>query len=443
MATKSIDLSVRWRGITFPNPVITGSSEIADDAWSTEKCLANGVGGVVTKTYTYQPEMRTRPKPYHAHFAKFGLPDSWITFVRLDTKPWELALRQELPQMVSMCKKAKVPLIGSIAQTPEPERMLEMAIGFENIGCDALEVDSSCPQTDWVKDDIPQGTTCGESHELMERTIKLLAAKIDIPVIYKLSPLFEPPAYYAKIWLEAGADAITAHNAPTGMMIDIEKEEPFCAPYVCGYLPGRAYVPISIGRIVEIKRAFPDAVIMGLGGVYEPQDVIMYLLAGSLTAGAVSSAYQHGREIFPKLVNGLEDWMAHKGYTSVEQFAGKALERVGEPAPESHPIPFPIPELPSDIIAKVNIDSCTFCNLCVVCPYEAIKISSLEQTLDIDEDRCWGCGYCVGLCPEADTLYMIDKNTDEVVWDNKGIAKALEPIGTRSSTAKTADELIG
>ena len=97
----------------------------------------------------------------------------------------------------------------------------------------------------------------------------------------------------------------------------------------------------------------------------------------------------------------------------------------------------------SDIIAKVNIDSCTFCNLCVVCPYEAIKISSLEQTLDIDEDRCWGCGYCVGLCPEADTLYMIDKNTDEVVWDNKGIAKALEPIGTRSSTAKTADELIG
>ena len=107
---KKIDLSVRWRGITFPNPVIVGASEIADNAWSVRKCLENGVGGIVTKTYTYEPQMATRPKPYHAHYRKFGLKDSWITFVRLDTKPWDLALKQELPEMVRMCKAAKVPL---------------------------------------------------------------------------------------------------------------------------------------------------------------------------------------------------------------------------------------------------------------------------------------------------------------------------------------------
>jgi dihydropyrimidine dehydrogenase (NAD+) subunit PreA len=276
----------------------------------------------------------------------------------------------------------------------------------------------------------------------MTRTIRLLTEKIDIPVIFKLSPLFEPPAYYAKVWLEAGADAITAHNAPTGMMIDIEAEAPFCAPYVCGYLPGRAYLPISIGRIVEIKRAFPEVVILGLGGVYHPDDAIMYLLAGTLTAGAVSSAYQHGREIFPHLVKGLEKWMEHKGYTRIEEFAGKALEKVGQPAPESHPIPFPVPELPSDVIAKVNLGSCTFCKLCEVCLYESIKVSPMDQTLEIDPETCWGCGYCVGICPEDDTLTLVSQKTGEVVWNNRGLADPLLPLAPKVGTAKTPDDLV-
>ena len=44
---------------------------------------------------------------------------------------------------------------------------------------------------------------------------------------------------------------------------------------------------------------------------------------------------------------------------------------------------------------------------------------------------------------EADGMVReYDGDSGEVVWDNQGLAKGLEPIATRSSTAKTADELV-
>jgi MinD superfamily P-loop ATPase len=69
-------------------------------------------------------------------------------------------------------------------------------------------------------------------------------------------------------------------------------------------------------------------------------------------------------------------------------------------------------------------------------------VSPIDQTLEIDEDSCWGCGYCVGICPEANTLWLENKKTGEVVWDNQGLAKSLRPVASKSSTAKTAEELV-
>ena len=97
-----VDLSVLLDGIKFKNPILPGSSEIAFDEASVKRCIDNGVGGIVTKTYTYVPAMATRPRPTHVHYQKFGLSDSWESFVRQDTAIWQDSRAQKLEDILGV-----------------------------------------------------------------------------------------------------------------------------------------------------------------------------------------------------------------------------------------------------------------------------------------------------------------------------------------------------
>lgn len=425
---KKIDLRVKMGPVTYKNPLLEGSSEIVCDEKTARRALEHGAGGIVTKTFTCVPEMQTRPSPYHAHYRKFGLKDSWITFVRLDTVPWDKAAKTVIPKIKKVCDEYKVPLVGSVGGTTKPDDWAEMAQAFEKAGCDTIEFNFSCPQTEFCRQEIPIGKTVGEDKELVKKILQAAKRKVKVPIRTKLGPLHEPPAYYAKTWIDAGADQIAAHNAPIGMMIDLDKEEPFCAPYVCGYLPGRAYLPMSIGRIVEIRKAVPKALISGIGGIFEPQDVLQYLLVGCPTVQVCSGVYNKGYGIYKKLLKGIEDWMESKGYRSIEEFLGKALEKVGDPPPKSHPIPFH--GIKNQLLVKrIKPDDCTYCGKCTVCIYEAIEVDGKTQKFKIHPNECWGCGFCVGLCPE-EVLGLVDRKTGKVKWANSGTAENLRPVKT-------------
>ncbi len=75
-----IDLSVKICGLTFRNPILPGSSDIILDEIGVEKCIDQGIGGIVTKTFTSGP-LRTRARPYHFNYRVFGKghENSWIT----------------------------------------------------------------------------------------------------------------------------------------------------------------------------------------------------------------------------------------------------------------------------------------------------------------------------------------------------------------------------
>ena len=52
---------------------------------------------------------------------------------------------------------------------------------------------------------------------------------------------------------------------------------------------------------------------------------------------------------------------------------------------------------------------------------------AVEIVINVDyENKCWGCGDCVGWCP-GNAISVIDKETKEVVWANEGLAKPYRP----------------
>jgi MinD superfamily P-loop ATPase len=39
----------------------------------------------------------------------------------------------------------------------------------------------------------------------------------------------------------------------------------------------------------------------------------------------------------------------------------------------------------------------------------------------VEKDRCWSCGFCVGVCPEK-AITLVDKQTGKIIWKGKGFA---------------------
>jgi len=45
------------------------------------------------------------------------------------------------------------------------------------------------------------------------------------------------------------------------------------------------------------------------------------------------------------------------------------------------------------------------------------------KTVKVNKDEYWNCGLCIGVCPQ-NAIKLIDRQTKQIVWDNKGLVKA-------------------
>jgi len=437
-----IDLSIEIKGITFKNPILPASSDIVMNEKGVRKCIEQGVGGIVTKSFT-PTRFRTRARPYHFNYRIFGkgLENNWISKGSVHHLDSAIAGERLVPRMAKLCKDAGIPLIVSIMGGESLDEWDTEARRFENAGADMLELNMSCPHAGFQIGKVA-GRTVGENLDLAMTIIRTVKNSVKIPISAKLSPILEPISQHVRGWVEAGADCLSAHNAPYGIMIDIDQEVPFGGLGPGGYLMGRSFLPLSLARIVETKR-YIDVPIMGIGGITQAQDAIMYLLLGCPVVQIGSAIFQSGYELFDEIIKGIKQWMDKKNYFSIHDFIGKAYRLASLHSSQDlidMEWPFSGPEEKSSpIIPEVDFEKCVFCGRCQdFCLSDVFEVDKKGKKLAIHhERRCWGCGDCVGWCP-ANAIKMIDGETGEVVWENKGLAKPYSP----ESWKKNMEEII-
>jgi ferredoxin len=74
-------------------------------------------------------------------------------------------------------------------------------------------------------------------------------------------------------------------------------------------------------------------------------------------------------------------------------------------------LPRPADALPTPYRARVNVDRCTGCRVCVKrCPMDAMTVS--DRVAHVDEDRCIGCGLCGTSC--ADEAISLARRRERV-----------------------------
>jgi len=416
---RPLDLTVKVAGVAFKNPVLPGASEFVFDGPSAKRVAEAGVGGIVTKTFTSPPEFRIRLRPYQFPLGRldraFLESGSFYSLASPHVEEMNIVIEKNIPEIADVCRERGLPLIVSFYEKPGmAEDWRRVAKGMEKAGANMIELNFSSPT---MKGELEKSLT--SSFHIIEEVSK----SIQIPFGVKISPSMEPLVDAVKGWSQRGISFITAHNAPSGVFVDVEAETPFGAPAIGGYLIGRPFLPLSLARVVQILKAV-DIPVFGVGGIFRWDDALQYLLCGCSLIEIGTAAYIEGIGVFKKVKDGMVSWMGRKGYTSISGFRGKVLHQIVT-TPElkmREKAPFVLPpETP--YVPRIDRKKCTFCGTCYrTCVYQVFDLDKHRKTVMIDKDRCWSCGFCVGICPENAIVLVDRKRGRGPIWKGRGFA---------------------
>lgn len=403
-----VDLTVKVGTLTFKNPILVGPLIITEYPEMLEKCLAHEVGGVITPTYTTHQENIFRPKPYivspQALFP--DLQDMFLTLAEFSAVPHKKALEKHIPSMRNLCANAGVPLIVSILATADIDRTVKLAADFAP-NADGLELN-----------------TYYLDKESAREIIKSVKKDVGIPIIVRMNTWMYD-AQYVHGLIQAGIKSMSIHTQmPKGILVDTELEEPFGMNWPCSTMFGKFMLTISLALSANITRTQPKAKLIAIDHATESEDVIQYLLMGCRAVSVCYGIQRYGYKHIDKLIDGIEAWMEGKGYQKIDAFRGNAIKRVEEPF-RSETSFKPPDEFGAAYMPVIDTELCKpkECIRCEeFCLHEVFKVIPKEAKVDITDENCYGCGICVGLCPEG-AVTLVNRCTEEVVLENRGTAK--------------------
>ena len=195
----------------------------------------------------------------------------------------------------------------------------------------AVEVNVSCPN---VED---RSKMFAHSPSATAEAVDAAAA-CRRPRWAKLSPNVADITEIAGAALGAGAEALTLVNTLSGMAIDLEGRRP--ALGAGGGLSGAALHPVAVRAVHDCRRAFPDAPIVGVGGVSRGADAVELLLAGADAVQVGTATFADPRAPL-RILDELERWCVRHGVGAARELVaaahGRGARAGGEPAPVADP----------------------------------------------------------------------------------------------------------
>jgi dihydropyrimidine dehydrogenase (NAD+) subunit PreA len=341
------DLSTTFTGVRFQNPFLLSSAPPTESESNIVRAFEAGWGGVVTKTIGLHPVVNVLgPK------TKFLRADADSPHLSMKKRPnaalhsswnWELISDKTLDWWVPRLGRIKKAfpghaLVASImagsGNDTELRHWQELALACEKEGCDALELNLSCPHMD--RPDM--GSNVGKDKELVSIVAKVVKEVARIPVWAKLTPSTTDIVIEARGAFLGGADAIVSSNTFTSLpLIDadtLDFEVHVDGLVSTGGLGGPAILPLSLAKMSQLTQAFPDKSFSGIGGISTFEHALNYFLLGCGTV-QVCTAAMLDHAIGPNIIKGLNEGLARfierhaaEGWTRVDDFVGLRRDRV-------------------------------------------------------------------------------------------------------------------
>jgi len=342
-----IDVSVAFTGIRFENPFLLASAPPTESESNILHAFEAGWGGVVTKTIGMHPVVnvagpKTKFLRYSPEINRLSM-NKGRDGVLHSSWNWELISDKPLDWWVPRLERIKQAfptrvLIASIMAGSGNDRELDhwrtLATACQAAGVDGLELNLSCPHMD--RPDM--GSNIGKDRELCSFVTQVVKQVARVPVWAKLTPATSDIAVEAGAVFRGGADAVSSSNTfPSLPLIDpdtLEFEINVDGFVSSGGLGGPAILPLSLAKMADMTRAFPDKAFSGIGGISEFSHALNYFLLGCGTVQVATAAMLDravGPNVIKRLLAGYQAFFerhADRGWTSLEDFRGLLRNRV-------------------------------------------------------------------------------------------------------------------
>ncbi len=299
----SVDLSIKIGSMVMKNPVTVASGTFGYGPEYADLVDLNRLGAITVKGIGPEETLgNPTPRTFETRggmLNAIGLPGP--------------GAKGFIEKYVPFLKQYNTPVIVNIwgKGMDDYGTVVEMLDGEDTVS--AYEINLSCPN---VKEG---GSAFGTDTDSFSRVIELVRGKTQKPIIPKLAPNVPDLGKFAKAAEDCGADAISIMNSYPAMAINIETLEPELANRTGG-LSGPAIKPIAVKLVWDAAKA-TKLPIIGMGGIFEPEDAIEFMVAGA-TAVAVGTANFTDPSTAMRVIDGIEEYLVKKGHRAVADIVG-------------------------------------------------------------------------------------------------------------------------
>ncbi len=379
-------------GIPLENPFLLSSSVVASTYDMCARAFEAGWAGVAFKTICSFDIHEASPR----FSAITGDNGSIVGFKNIEQlSDHSVAENMEIFQKLKKNYPTKFILASIMGQ--DDAEWEDLARQCEQNGADAIELNFSCPNMA----ESGLGSDIGQVPELVERFTAAARRGAKIPILAKLTPNVAKMSPMAEAARRGGADGVAAINTIKSI-IGVNPHTYVSSPAVHGMsavggYSGNAVKPIALRFVAELgqNHSLTGMHMSAMGGVESWQDALEFILLGADSIQVTTAVMQYGYRIIDDLKAGLNLYLAEKGFSSVEEVRGLALDSVSETTD--------VLERDTVVYPRFQRDRCIGCGRCMIsCAdggHQAIRIGRDRKPI-LDVRKCVGCHLCILICPE-------------------------------------------
>jgi len=398
------NLHSNFVGIQSPNPFWLASAPPTDKAYNVNRAFDAGWGGVVWKTLgeAGPPVVNVNGPRYGALLTPDRRLMGFNNIELITDRDLEINL-QEITEVKRLWPDRAV--VVSLMVPCNEDAWKSILPRVQDTGCDGIELNFGCPHG---MSERGMGAAVGQVPEYIQMVTAWCKQYSTLPVIVKLTPNITDIRLPARAAKAGGADAVSLINTINSIMgVD---------PYSLTMTPstggkgshggycGPAVKPIALNMVAEIARDPLTAglPISGIGGVGTWRDAFDFIALGAGNVQVCTAAMVYGFKIVQEMTDGLSTYMDEMGFTSIEDFRGRAIPTVSD-----------WKFLNLNHISKAVIDesTCIACGRChIACEdtsHQAIMaVKDGKRHFEVREDECVGCNLCALVCPVPECITL-------------------------------------
>lgn len=303
-----IDLTTHYLGMTLKNPLVPSASPFARDPDAAKKLEDVGASAIVMNSL-FEEEVTADEEwlDHLMHHQDIGHGEATSYLPAEDS--YKTHLESYLEQLEGLKKSLGIPVIASLNGTTA-SGWIYHAKQLQQAGADALELNVY-----YMPADMTQSADTVEARYL--EILSELKKQVEIPIIMKLSSQFSSVGNFVQKLEAAGANGVSLFNRYYLPDIDLETLDVIPSLKLSTSVESRLSM-----RWIAMLYGHVNLTLAATSGIHTADDAIKMLMAGADVTHMCSALLHRGPAYLGEVLQGIEQWMEEKEYTSVTQLKG-------------------------------------------------------------------------------------------------------------------------